>query len=69
MRVVEMKLTALEDQLDEIVSRGDEPEDIQEQTMDTFQAIFAEYQDTIKAYEEAAEKEEWIEAKLEEAGL
>jgi len=69
LRVVEMKLTALEAQLDDIVDRGDEPVDVQDETLDTFQAIFAEYQDTIKIYEEAAAQEEWIQSKIEESGL
>jgi len=69
LRVVEMELTALEAQLDDIVDRGDEPVDVQDETLDTFQAIFAEYQDTIKIYEEAAAQEEWIQSKIEESGL
>ena len=69
MRVIEMKLAALESQLDDIETRGDDPADVQDETLDTFQAIFAEYQDTIIVYEKAVSKEEWIEAKIEEAGL
>ena len=69
MRVIEMKLSALESQLDDIEVRGGDPADAQDETLDTFQAIFAEYQDTIQAYDKATAKEAWIEAKIEEAGL
>ena len=67
MRVVEMKLSALESQLDDIELRGDDPADVQDETLGTFQAIFAEYQDKIILYEQASAKEKWIEAKVDGA--
>jgi len=66
LRVIELKVTALEAQIDDIEIRGDDPVDAQDETLDTFQAVFAEYQDTIMVFEEAAAKEEWITDKLKE---
>lgn len=68
LRVLELEVGALESQLDDIETRGDDPADVQDETLDSFQAMFANYQDTIMAYEEAAAKEEWIKSKLELLG-
>lgn len=66
LRVVELKVGALEAQLDNIELRGDNPADVQDETLDSFQAIFAEYQDAINALEEIEDKEIWLEDKIAE---
>jgi phage shock protein A len=64
LRVVELKVSALEAQLDNIELRGDNPADVQDETLDSFQAMFAEYQDAISAFEQIQEKEIWLEDKI-----
>lgn len=69
MRVIEMKLSALESQLDDLETLGGDPVDVEGETLDAFEAIFVEYQDIIIAYEKAASKEAWTEEKVRQAGL
>lgn len=66
LRVVELKVGALEAQLDDIELRGDNPADVQDETLGSFQAIFAEYQDAINALEEIEDQEIWLEEKISE---
>jgi chromosome segregation ATPase len=66
LRVVELKIGALEAQLDDIELRGDNPADVQDETLGSFQAIFAEYQDAINALEEIEDEEIWLEEKISE---
>ena len=67
LRIIEMKVGALEAQLDDIELAGEDPADAQDQTLGTFQSIFAEYQDAIMAYDEAAAEEEWLQSRVEDA--
>lgn len=66
LQIVELEIGALESQLDDIVLRGDDPVDAPDETLDAFQKIFADYQDSIRSLEEAQEKQAWLELKLAE---
>ncbi len=66
LRVVELETEALEAQLDAIELRGDDPADVQGETIDQFQKLFANYQDAILQYEQALDKEEWLQERLDE---
>jgi len=68
LSVIELEIEALEAQLDSIDLSADDQVDATGETLDSFQKIFADYQDAIQVFEEAKEKEEWIQAKIDEAG-
>lgn len=64
LRVIELKVGALEGQVDDIELRGDNPADVQDETLDSFQAIFAEYQDAISAFDRIKAQEDRLIAKI-----
>ncbi len=67
LRVVELKVDALEAQLDDMELAGKDPADSEDQTIAAFHEIFAEYQDAIRAYEAAIEQERLLQDKIDGA--
>ncbi len=64
LRLVELEVGALEKILDDIEVRGENPVDAQDETLDAFQKLFADYQDAIKDFENAEREEARINEQL-----